>query len=443
MGPVAIPARLWIARRNAPNAGLMRRGRDSAGPEAPRGLRPSPEPMKLLKVTSYYDTHRGGAEIVAGVVARGLAARGMQVAWAAAAVTPAPAAAPDLAMTPFRASNLLERRLGLPFPLPSPGALAQLARAVAGADAVMLHDSLCPPSLAAFALAKLHRKPVLAVQHIGTIAYRNPLLATAFALADRLLARPLLARAEQVVFISQTTRAHFASLRFKAAPELVFNGVDTETFRPLAQGRDREGLRAELGLEPNRPTALFVGRFVEKKGLEHLRRVAALRPEVAFVFAGWGGIDPLGWGLANVSVRAGLSGAGLARLYQAADVLVLPSQGEGFPLVVQEALACGLPVICGAETVEADPEAAPWLSGVAVAGDDTLVAQALSRALTAALTAPGDRMARADFAQTRYAWASAVERYAALLARIAPPPAPSPTPAARSPEALDTAGRPA
>jgi glycosyltransferase involved in cell wall biosynthesis len=32
-------------------------------------------------------------------------------------------------------------------------------------------------------------------------------------------------------------------------------------------------------------------------------------------------------------------------LYRAADAVFLPSQGEGLPLTVQEAMACGLPAI--------------------------------------------------------------------------------------------------
>ena len=79
---------------------------------------------------------------------------------------------------------------------------------------------------------------------------------------------------------------------------------------------------------------------------------AAQLPDWRFWMAGFGPIDPDKWLLPNVHVLKNRKGQSLAELYQAADLLLIPSYGEGFPLVIQEAMACGLPVIttenCGA-----------------------------------------------------------------------------------------------
>jgi glycosyltransferase involved in cell wall biosynthesis len=243
------------------------------------------------------------------------------------------------------------------------------------------------------------------------------------ALANRLVAGPVLSGASQVVFISEFVRAFFARLTFRAPPKLIFNGVDTEVFRP-ACGGERKAARQRFGLDGQ--VALFVGRFVEKKGVDILRHVAAARPQVVFAFAGWGVIDPASWGLPNVRVFSDLSGAGLAELYRASDVFVLPSQGEGFPLVVQEALACGLPVVCGAESTTADPEVTPLLEGVPVEGrapQDVAaeVAAALDRVMAAETPAAPAR--RCAFVRERYAWSAAADAYAAILRELIGAPA--------------------
>jgi glycosyltransferase involved in cell wall biosynthesis len=376
---------------------------------------------RLLTVSNYFDTHRGGLEIVAGRLARELAARGFEVTWLASNATPAPTgcAAQGVNSASFSVWNIAERRLGVPWPVLSPAAIARLWRAVRAADAVLLHDSLYMTSIVTFLAAKASRTPLAVIQHIGAVPYRNPILRGLMALANRLVARPILGGASQVVFISQFVRDYFASLKYRRPPQLIFNGVDTEVFR-LAGDAERAAARRRFGFGPDERVALFVGRFVEKKGVALLGRTAAARPEITFAFAGWGLLDPAAWGLANVKVFADLAGPSLAELYQASDVFVLPSQGEGFPLVVQEALACGLPVVCGDESTGADADVAPFLVGVDVTGTDQDVVARISAAIDQAQSdgERGDRAARAAFVRSRYAWSAAADRYAELLDRL-------------------------
>jgi alpha-maltose-1-phosphate synthase len=164
---------------------------------------------------------------------------------------------------------------------------------------------------------------------------------------------------------------------------------------------------------------LFVGRFVEKKGLHVLERIARVRTDVCFAFAGQGALDPARWGLPNVHVYSSLSGSSLACLYRASDLLLLPSVGEGFPLVVQEALACGLAIVCGIDTAQADPRAASLLSGIKVDlenPDQTarLFSEEMSRLLAHPAAEP-DRRKRFEFARTHYSWAASSGYYASML----------------------------
>lgn len=373
---------------------------------------------RILTVSNFFDTHRGGLEIVAGRLARELAGRGFGVTWLASNAAPAPGgcAAWGLETDSFGAWNVAERRLGVPWPVLSPSAIGKLWRAVRSADAVLLHDSLYMTSIVTFLAARASRTPLVIVQHIGAVPYRSPLLRGLMALANRLVARPVLSGAGQVVFISQFVEAYFARLSFRAQPQLVFNGVDTAVFRP-ASAEERAAARARFGFSDTERVALFVGRFVEKKGVALLGVVAGRRPDLTFAFAGWGVIDPAAWNLPNVRVFSDLRGDALAELYRASDVFVLPSLGEGFPLVVQEALASGLPVVCGDESTGADADAAPLLVGVDVEGQVDAAAARIGAALDHVLATDTDaaRRDRVTFACARYAWSAAADRYASIL----------------------------
>jgi len=388
--------------------------------------------MRVLIGTAYFESHRGGIEIVAGMLARELQRLGAEVTWFASNASPPPT--PDLgrgAPRPIPAWNFTERRLGVPLPLPAPSGVATIWREARAADIVLLHDSLYPANVVAMLAARWHRKPVVLVQHIAAVPYRNPLLRGIMAAANTLIAKPMLEAANQVVFISEAVARHFSRVRFKAQPLCIFNGVDTDVFRLPPAEFSRNRSRAALGLPAEARVVLFVGRFVEKKGLHLIERLARRRTDLTFALAGWGPIDPGVWQLPNVHVLSGLQGPSLVPLYQSSDVFLLPSIGEGLPLVLQESLACGLPVICGQQTAAADPGAGVLIDGVSIESVEPDMAVAalaahIDRMLaeTAGPDGPAAAAARHAYVLSRYSWAGAAKAYLSLMKRLVEPNSP-------------------
>jgi glycosyltransferase involved in cell wall biosynthesis len=379
--------------------------------------------MRVLIGSAYFESHRGGIEIVAGRLARELQRGGAEVTWFAADASPPPPTGPECgAFLSVGAWNITERRFGLPLPLPGLKGVAAIWRELGTADAVLLHDCLYPANVIAMLAARWHRKPVVIVQHIAAIPYRNPLLRGVMRAANALIARPMLGSAEQVVFISATVAEHFSHVPFKAPPRLIFNGVDTDVFRLPPNGFDKKAALLSLGLPTNKPVVLFVGRFVEKKGLHLIERLARSRSGLTFALAGWGPIDPGSWRLPNVYVLSGLHGPSLVRLYQASEAFVLPSVGEGLPLVLQEALACGLPVIWSKEAAGADPDAGPLIEGVEIEDANPAAAVAALAGCIDRILAENVAAHRAASAEARhayvlshYSWSEAAKAYLSII----------------------------
>lgn len=366
-------------------------------------------PLRILLVTHYYPAHRGGVERIAGQLAERLAAEGVaEIEWHASDSDPAPASPPT---TPAAAWNFAERRLGFPYPLWSVTALRRLRRAARAADVVHLHDSLYLPNLVAYAAARAAGTPVVVTQHVGLVPYRNPVLRAAMSAANRTIAARVLRGASRVVFESASVEAYFRRfVRFERAPLLIPNGVDTSVFVPA---HDRSALRAPLGVPEGKPLFLFIGRFVEKKGLPMLRELVARLPHVHWLFAGWGPLDPSTWGRANVTVVRQPAPESLASLYGAADLLVLPSVGEGFPLAIQEAMACGTPALVGEETAAGCPEAGELLLREPVPGIERWLERLRALAGRDRLAALRPRVAA--FAREHWSWQRCTVRYAEVL----------------------------
>jgi glycosyltransferase involved in cell wall biosynthesis len=250
--------------------------------------------------------------------------------------------------------NGTERRTGVPFPVLGPGLLSTAMRWARWADVVHVHDCLYLTSWAAGIAAALTRTPYLITQHVSLVAHPSGLVRGVQRAVYRLAGRPLLRRAAKVLVVNGTVAGFVRDHGVRRDDVAHFaNGVDAALFRPAGSGAERAGLRRRLGLPADRVLVLFVGRLVEKKGFGLL--LAAADPAYDLVFAGDGSDLKLLDGRPGVHHLGALPPAELADVYRACDVFALPSESEGFPLTVQEAMASGLPVV-----TSDDPGYAPY-----------------------------------------------------------------------------------
>lgn len=379
--------------------------------------------MKVLVVSHYFASHKGGVEAVADALVRAFADARHEVTWMAGDSSHEPEEEGRVRIVPFPINNLIENRTGVPFPIPLIPALKTILREVRRSDVILLHDCLYLANILAYCVAKLRGIPIVIVQHTRCVPTGPALLDVIMRVATSFVVHPMLSRAEQVIFIGNTTMGSYTHLRFRTPPELIYNGVNTNLFHFRSKSETGSELRRKYRLPKNSPIVLFVGRFVRKKGLQAIKRMAALRPDCVWLLAGWGPIDPGKWGLENVIVLSGLDDSSIGELYRCCDLFVLPSIGEGgFPLVVREALVSGLPVVCGEETRGADPDLAELVTGAEVfVGDDDRTARKFLRKIDDVMNSETEKSKRTDrqsIAASSFSWDAATKQYLTVISRL-------------------------
>jgi glycosyltransferase involved in cell wall biosynthesis len=189
--------------------------------------------------------------------------------------------------------------------------------------------------------------------------------------AKEIVYPPLLRQFDGLLVVGKRNREYLA--HYGVPPEKMFfvpHFVDNEWFKGKAEmaRKQKAEIRRQWGASERSMVALFVGKFQPiKRPADLLKAMAQIRAQkveggghnsadtdgLVAVFVGAGELDNELRDLAvRENLRAHFAGfknqSELPACYASADVLVLPSESETWGLVVNEAMACGLPAIVSA-----------------------------------------------------------------------------------------------
>ncbi|MEJ5867847.1 glycogen synthase [Pseudokineococcus sp. 5B2Z-1] len=324
-----------------------------------------------------------------------------------------------------------------------------MVAAAEGADLVHTHTWYA--NLAGVLAAKLHGVPHVVTAH--SLEPLRPWKAEQLAGGYRLSSwaeEQAMTTADAVVAVSAGMRADILRCYPGVDParvHVVHNGIDADDWRRDDSPEAHEHVRS-LGVDPDRPSVVFVGRVTRQKGLPHLLRAAAqLPPEVQLVLCAGAPdtpeiaaeVDELVSALAAmrtgvVRIDRMLPRAELCQVLSLATVFVCPSVYEPLGIVNLEAMACGTAVVgtaTGGIPEVVDDGRTGWLvpidqvqDGTGAPTDPEAFAGDLARVLTEAVSDPAEARRRGEAGRERavaeFSWAAIGERTMEVYRSVLP-----------------------
>jgi glycosyltransferase involved in cell wall biosynthesis len=213
---------------------------------------------------------------------------------------------------------------------------------------------------AGFLMGRLLHKPAIA--KMALLGHDDPA-----SIVSRRLGRLQQMMLRQATALVATSKSMAQSARQFGWPDRrlvhIPNGVDTEVFQPTS--RDvRSKLRRKLGVPDGALVVVFVGIVARRKGLHTLVdswvEVRKACPKALLLVVGphrkaehWGVDECYVATVKNLVKKNGLNASvrfvgrvsNPAIYLQAADLFAFPSQSEGMPNALLEAMACGIPFV--------------------------------------------------------------------------------------------------
>jgi len=192
-------------------------------------------------------------------------------------------------------------------------------------------------------LRELFRNEIKKVPEAKASLMEEAEMAPAFASNDEVLSET-----DGIICASSFTRHSLAVAESQVPARIVGYGVDLDLFS------------ARTVLPAAKPLTIgFVGALSQRKGARYLLGALASLPKgvaklIIYTRASVNRDLIRGFESVEVEIRGGLSDAELAADLKRCDLVALPSIAEGFGLVILEAMACGVPVLCTTSTGGAD-----------------------------------------------------------------------------------------